>query len=73
MIEEAAELLIAEFVSNVEQSMMGNNSEIDQQVEETIDQSASFKKVTENESSKKSISLISVIWSLIKSYFSRPN
>lgn len=73
VIEEAAELLIAEFVSNVEQSMMGNNSKTDQQVEETIDQSASFEKVTENESSKKSISLISVIWSLIKSYFSRPN
>jgi len=73
VIEEAAELLIAEFVSNVEQSMMENNSDIDQQLEETIDQNASFERVTKNEPAKKSISLISVIWSLIKNYFSRSN
>ena len=73
VIEEAAELLIAEFVSNVEQSMMENNSETDQHEEETDDQSALFERVTKNVPAKKSISLISVIWSLIKSYFSRSN
>ena len=73
VIEEAAELLIAEFVSNVEQSMMENNSETGQHEEETDDQSASFERVTKNVPAKRSISLISVIWSLIKSYFSRSN
>lgn len=73
VIEEAAELLIADFVSNVEKSMSVNNFENDQQSEEIPDQSAAFEKFTKNEPANKSISLISVIWSLMKGYFSRSN
>tara|TARA_B100001057_G_scaffold417363_1_gene436047 strand:- start:7 stop:606 length:600 start_codon:yes stop_codon:yes gene_type:complete len=73
VIEEAAELLIAEFVSNVEEMMSVNNSQTDQHSEETNDQSASVENLNKNESSNKSISLISVVWSLIKSYFSKSN
>ena len=73
VIEEAAELLIAEFVRNVEEMMSVNNSQTDQYLEETNDQSASVENLNKNESSNKSISLISVVWSLIKSYFSKSN
>ena len=71
VIEEAAELLIAEFVSNVEEMMSGNNSQTGQQEEGSNNQSASIENGNKNESTKKSISLISVVWSLIKSYFSK--
>ena len=71
VIEEAAELLIAEFVSNVEEMMSGNNSQTGQQEEGSNYQSPSIENVKKNESTKKSICLISVVWSLIKSYFSK--
>ncbi len=71
VIEEAAELLIAEFVKNVEGSISESNPDPDQQVGETDKQSISFEKFNKNEPSNKSISLLSVIWSLIKSYFSK--
>ena len=71
VIEEAAELLIAEFVSNVEGSMVEENSESDVQVSKINNQGDPLKNVSKNQSSKQSISLLNVIWSLFKSYFSK--
>ena len=59
------------FVKNVEGSISESNPDSDQQVGETDKQSISFEKFNKNEPSNKSISLLSVIWSLIKSYFSK--
>ena len=71
VIEEAAELLVAEFVSNVEGSMVEENSESDVQVSKINNQGDPLKNVSKNQSSKQSISLLNVIWSLFKSYFSK--
>ncbi len=71
VIEEAAELLIAEFVKNVEGSISESNPDLDQQIDETDKESVSFEKPKKNAPPNKSISLLSVIWSLIKSYFSK--
>ncbi len=71
VIEEAAELLVAEFVSNVEGSMVEENSESDVQVSKINNQSDPLKNVSKDQSSKQSISLLNVIWSLFKSYFSK--
>ncbi len=71
VIEEAAKLLINEFVKNVERSISENNKVSDEQVYKSNGQSVSFEKSNKNESSNKSISLFSVIWLLIKSFFSK--
>tara|TARA_B100001057_G_scaffold478388_1_gene548767 strand:+ start:1002 stop:1583 length:582 start_codon:yes stop_codon:yes gene_type:complete len=73
VIEQAAELLIAEFVKNVEGRISESSSNSDHQVHQTNKQSVSFEKFNKNNTSNKSISLFSVIWSLIKSYFSKSN
>lgn len=71
VIEQAAELLIAEFVENVEGSISESSSNSDQQVHQTNKQSVSFEKFNKNNTSNKSISLFSVIWSIVKSYLFR--
>ena len=71
VIEQAAELLIAEFVENVEGSISESSSNSDQQVHQTNNKSVSFEKFNKNNTSNKSISLFSVIWSIVKSYLFR--
>lgn len=71
VIEQAAELLIAEFVKNVEGRISESSSNSDHQVHQTNKQSVSFEKFNKNNTSNKSISLFSVIWSIVKSYLFR--
>jgi len=68
VIEQAAELLIAQFVENVERSISESNSDSDQQAHQTNKQRPSFENFDKNNTSNKSISLFSVIWSIIKNY-----
>ena len=71
LIEEAAELIIEDFVKNVEANLSVEEQEPNKSTHEVQTQASTSDPVNQSGGSNDGLSLLRVIWAVFKGYFSK--